>query len=181
MCPAGEPSRVGLHGLRPAGGPRQTLSGELSSKRPADLRAPQLPTDQWVVPTRLVRRKRGADARFHARSLAMSNRRKRSVLATCATWACAGSWSMRGRNTAETDSEIVPKLDAVTNASRSTQRRGNRMWWTLLLLGMALVGPLRETLEKHWLNRRARALLSGMRSHKVAGHRWDITRGQWQS
>jgi hypothetical protein len=55
------------------------------------------------------------------------------------------------------------------------------MWWGLLLLGMALVGPITESIEKRWLNRQAKKYLGEMRSHKSAGHRWDTTRGQRQT
>jgi len=55
------------------------------------------------------------------------------------------------------------------------------MWWGLLLLGMALIGPITESIEKYWLKGQAKKYLGEMRSHKNAGHRWDAARGQWQA
>jgi hypothetical protein len=54
------------------------------------------------------------------------------------------------------------------------------MWWgLLLLLGMALVGPITETIEARWLSRKISEELGQMRMHMRSGHRWDAMRGQW--
>jgi len=55
------------------------------------------------------------------------------------------------------------------------------MWWGLLLLGMAVVGPLTESLEQRWINRKISQELSQMRMHRASGHHWDATRGRWEA
>lgn len=59
-------------------------------------------------------------------------------------------------------------------------KRVGQMWWALLF-GIAFVGPIVEVIEENWLRREARKELGIMRSRVHAGHRWDTTRGQWQS
>jgi len=52
-------------------------------------------------------------------------------------------------------------------------------WGLLLLLGMALIGPITETIEARWLSRKIGEELSQMRFHMRSGHRWDATCGRW--
>jgi hypothetical protein len=52
------------------------------------------------------------------------------------------------------------------------------MWWAAVV-SLVFVYPLVEMAEEWRLHRWARRDLAEMRRHAAAGHRWDVTRGQW--
>jgi hypothetical protein len=52
------------------------------------------------------------------------------------------------------------------------------MWWGLII-SLAFLAPVIETIEEWRVNRGAQRDLIEMQKHSASGHKWEVTRGNW--